>query len=231
MMTKSNLKIAPSSESFRDLLQQIVTKTRELRDARRSERIRLNADAYMKEALRLAAATLPEIEALDQQLAALPPSPELEAAQRFVAGLAHLAADHHGSFVPPAGNFPYPLLGTTPEEVGSSCMELHVSRLELAAVAALRAIRTAPEIFAEGCDDAAQHEQYVATLGQEIEQLMQQAADALGLDDLLFTFGGVGAAHVSYALSKGAVPASGPGDPRGLPALIGWMEEHPAGVE
>jgi hypothetical protein len=223
-MTKSSLKIAEPPTSFPDVLQQILALRAEQHDASRIERRRLNATAYLAEAIRLSASTLPEIEALDAHLSSLPPSPEHDPALRFVNGLTRLAADRHGTHVPPAGNFPYGNLGSTAEEVAGSCLDLHVSKLELAAVAALRATRSHPEIFKEGCDDAAKHEEYLTALATQIEELMTQAAKLLTLDDLLFSFANTGIAHVSYALSKGMVPASGPGDPRGIPGLIAWLE-------
>jgi hypothetical protein len=208
--------------SFAKALEKPRALRAEIADASRIERCRLNASAYLAMALKHAGTTRSAIDDLDQRLVSLPNSAETGPAQRFVLYLTKMASDVHGTWTPPDRNFPYNPMGVTPEEVAAACLDLKVSRLELAAVAALRATRDHPEVFELGCNDATAHELKISDLKAQLTRAIHAAAHCITFDDLHWNAPG----KVTYTLSHGNVPATGPGDHRGIEALLNYLDQH-----
>lgn len=185
---------------------------------------RLKAESFILDALRIANATREQVDTAEQLLASLRTTPENEPALRFVAGLTDLYCDPYGPAAPiDSFGSVYHMAHLRPEEVAAATLDLNVSRLTLAAVAAVRATRIAPQMFEQGCSNITKHEQRIAELHAKRGKLLQAAADLVQLSDYQWT--GIG--QVAYAISGGAVPASAPGDPTGMERLAAWFKAQP----
>lgn len=62
----------------------------------------------------------------------------------------------------------------------------------------------------------------LSDLRSRYRQHLHAAAQTLTLRD----FHWIAPGRVTYLLSRGQVPATGPGDLRGIEALIGWLDQH-----
>lgn len=219
-MSKVSLKTV-EKQSFDSLLQEACRLKREIAELERPQRRALNGPAFIRQAAKLAGVSVKQVEEDRASLRALSPNAENEAAFRIIDRLTKIYTSQFGwrSPEPISQNLPYNLAMTTPEAVGASASDLNMSRLRFAAIAALEAVELAPSEFEEGCADVAAHEGLIKQTQQRLGDVLAQAADSWGWDDIEFRSGmGI------FKLSAGAVHVgSGRGDVAAVERLTAWM--------
>jgi len=200
----------------------------QLEDANRPERCILSAEPWNARALDLAGFSRTDCEQADQRLSKLRPSPENDPVLKFLAALERHYSTPRGCTVPLDGDAHsfaavYFAANVTPQAVLASAFNLDLKLLQLSAVAALRATRNAPQVFAEGCASVEEHAQHIEALKQQLRDLYTQAANALDYErDVEFKDG-----IATYRMSMRAVRVgSGKGDAIAVEALLHWLRSQ-----
>jgi len=200
----------------------------QLEDANRPERCVLSAEAWNVRALDLAGFARTDCEQADQRLSKLRPSPEIDPVLKFLAALERHYSTPRACTVPLDGDAHsfaavYFAANVTPQAVLASAFNLDLKLLHLSAIAALRATRNAPQVFAGGCAGVEEHAQHIEGLKEQLRDLYMQAANALDYErDVEFKDG-----IATYRMSHGAVRiGTGKGDGVAVEALVHWLRSR-----
>lgn len=221
--------VESKAPTLHDSLRAIVKLDAEQADAQRLERQKMKLDSALDLIAKTAGCPRSRFAELDKVLQTIPQAPEYAAIHAFLHKFTRLAAEVPGNLVPPLSNW---IPSQDVPALAMGCLMLHASPIELVGVCWFRAGRESPQTFKDGCDDPTAHEQHIADLARQREALLIAAANAVGLADLDIQFGGTGSASVTYKMTgDDLVPASGPGDPSGIPALVAWLHQHPEALE
>jgi hypothetical protein len=213
---------APSA--FAQIMAEAVALADGLEAAQQFECTRLAAEPYLAAALALAGRTREQIETLDARLRALPPEEAYRPVQVFVETVYKHAIDPRGYSQPPQL---HELPGEHVTRVSNAvlamtCNDLGVIRMELAAVAALRATRDHPEAFAKGCADIAQHQEHLRAAHAKLRATLERAANSWTRSDIFYRSG-----LATFTLSGGAVHiGGGEGDVEAAERLLHWLRAN-----
>lgn len=204
---------------------EVVAIDAKILDAERPERRKQKVEPSIQSlCARVQGCTVERIVELSEKVKSLPATPEYAPALSLIAKLKDRAVlIVGGDEVPPITGWVHRDL--LPELI-MSCQFLGCNIHELTAVAWYQAGQEQPEAFAEACDDLAKHAQMIEQLKATRAKLVQEAADAMTLDDLEIHFYS-GSAKTWFAGTNREVPASAPGDPQGIEALVRWLHVHP----
>lgn len=161
---------------------------------------------------------------LSKKIRTLPPTAEYAPALSLIAKLKERAILLvGGDEIPPITGWVHRDLLA---EILMGCQFVGCNVHELTAIAWFQAGEESPETFAEACDDLAKHCEMIEQLRQKRATLIQEAANAMTLDDLEIHFYH-GSAKTWFSGTNREVPASAPGDGSGIEALVRWLGSHP----
>jgi hypothetical protein len=197
-----------------------ITALKESDELKEFSRRRLDAEAMLREALKIANRKLEEIEKLSAQIAELPAAHIWRPIPIFISAIYGHAIDPLGYAAPPQlHELPHENALRVPDGgLSAACLELHVTRAELSAVAILRATREHPEIFKDGCASIQVHEAKIAAAETRYREAIEKAAKSWQWDsDTVCT----GSGRVAFKLSDGAIDIGrGPGDTDSIERLL-----------
>lgn len=161
---------------------------------------------------------------LSKKIRTLPPTPEYAPALSLISKLKERAILLvGGDEVPPVTGWVHRDLLA---EILMGCQFVNANLHELTAVAWYLTGEESPQTFAEACDDLTAHVAMIEKLREKRAKLVQEAADAMTLDDLEIHFYH-GSAKTWFSNTGREVSASAPGDPQGIEALVQWLKAHP----
>jgi len=220
---RANLLKADKPQTVSGLMNDSQALALGLIEAKASERCRLNGEAFCARADEHAGTTEEATAALDQRLRelALRPTPEIRDGLKFVDVLVDFYTGVYGEPPPEpvAGNFPYTAGRLLPEAVGAACLDLGISRLVLAAVAARRAVRTRPDMYKRGCADIQEHARRIAEQERKLRETLEHAANSWTRADISYRNG-----VATFNLSDGRVHVgSGEGDVEAMRRLLDYL--------
>jgi hypothetical protein len=223
-MSKPNLRVVGKQSPFNEIMAQVVATADGLTQMRSFERSRQSGPANVRDALRIAGKTREQVEARTAQIEALPPVELWRPLRVFIETIYRHYIDPRGyAQAPQVHEMPNPAqTGISDELLAAACLELGVTRAELAAVACLRAVKDHPEIFAAGCDNAAQHQARIAEEEGKLRATLEKAAGAWTRSDIAYRAG-----FATFNLSGGAIHVgAGEGDVEPIAQLLHWLRAN-----
>jgi hypothetical protein len=230
MSSRAQLRIAGAPRSFAETMtEEAVPLAVGLAEAQQFARTRLNGAAFLARACELAGSTREEIEALDERLLALPQVETYRPVQVFAEWIYNHARSPSGYAEPPQlHELPTEAATRIPDAIlAMVCADLGVRRLQLAAVAALRATRDAPEVFALGCDSCAAHQANIRAVERKLRDALERAATTWTRADITYK-----SSFAGFVLSNGQIGVgNGEGDVTATENLLRWLVANRAHEE